>query len=179
MISLVEKAARIAVLAHLNQVRKSDNSPYVVHPIMCAQILIRYDFSDIVVSSALVHDVLEDTDYGKEKLKEKLGEEVLSIVEKVSEEKNLEWEKRKYKYAEVIKNASEDVKAVSIADKIHNLKSMLSEYERIGDNLWDVFARGKDKQLWFAELMLDAFSNWEHPIVFDFEKKVSDFKKII
>nr|HPM28652.1 HD domain-containing protein [Candidatus Portnoybacteria bacterium] len=61
-LSLIEKAIRIIVTAHANQKRKNDGSPYVVHPLMVAIKLMKYNFSDEVIAAALVHDVLEDTD---------------------------------------------------------------------------------------------------------------------
>lgn len=66
----IEKALRIAVEAHKDQTRKGDGSPYIVHPLMVAFKLQKYNFPDAVIVAALTHDVLEDTDYPEEKLKE-------------------------------------------------------------------------------------------------------------
>jgi len=179
MLSLVEKASRIAVNAHKEQMRKSDDSPYVVHPFMCAVTLAQHNFRDEAIAAALVHDVLEDTDFGEERLVEELGEVVVSIVRGVSENKALVWEDRKEKYAKTIKQASEETKAVSIADKIHNLQSMISEHERLGNGLWEVFTRGKDEQLWFNGLMIEAFSEWEHPLVEEYLELTKKFKETV
>jgi len=56
--------------------RRESEIPYITHPFMVALNLARYNFSDTVIAAALVHDVLEDTDYGPVKLKEALGEEL-------------------------------------------------------------------------------------------------------
>jgi guanosine-3',5'-bis(diphosphate) 3'-pyrophosphohydrolase len=61
--NLVEKALRIAVLYHKDQKRKVDNLPYIVHPVMVALKLAKYGFDDVVIAAALVHDILEDTDF--------------------------------------------------------------------------------------------------------------------
>ena len=67
--NILEKAARIAVLAHGGKTRKGDGLPYIIHPVMVALKMAKQSFSDTVVASALVHDVLEDTKYPEEKLR--------------------------------------------------------------------------------------------------------------
>lgn len=168
--SLPEKAMRLALRAHEGQVRKTDGSPYVIHPIMVALKLARHGFSDEVVAAALVHDVLEDTPVNEDELKQELGQEVLDIVTGVSEDKNLEWEMRKEAYAKQIGAGSDGVKAVSIGDKIHNLESVLRTYDEIGPTIWEKFNRGKEKKMWFEHLVLDALKeHWEHPLIAEYE----------
>ena len=119
---IVEKALRIMLLAHGQQVRKTDGSPYIIHPMMVAKKLARLGFSDETIAAALVHDVLEDTDVTEQQLRQELGDKVVDIILPLSEDKKLEWETRKKKYINDVKNASVETKAVSIADKIHNLE---------------------------------------------------------
>lgn len=169
-LSLIEKATRIAVVAHKEQVRKSDNSPYIVHPFMVALKLAEYNFPDYVISAGMTHDVLEDSDFSEEELRRELGDDVLDIIKAVSEDKSLSWEVRKEKYIEKIANSSEDVKAVSISDKIHNAKSFLNAYSLQGASLWNNFNRGKDKTLWFQNELLKMFKeSWNHPLVDEYE----------
>ena len=77
---LIEKAARIAIRAHEGQKRKESDLPYIVHPFMVSLKLSKYSFRDEVLAAALVHDVLEDTDFGVEKLKKELGEELADVL---------------------------------------------------------------------------------------------------
>ena len=92
---LYEKAVRIAVKAHKEQVRKTDGSPYVVHPLAVARILDRAGFAEEVVAAGVVHDVLEDSDMIEAELRHELGDEVVDMVTAVSEDMELEWEVRK------------------------------------------------------------------------------------
>jgi (p)ppGpp synthase/HD superfamily hydrolase len=179
--TLIERAARIAVQAHKEQVRKSDGSPYVVHPFMCAYMLTPYGFPEEVVAAALVHDVLEDTPVTEDELRRELGDTVADIVRTVSEDHSVDWrmvengwEKRKQAYVEAVRNGSESVKAVSIIDKIHNLQSLLDAYTKQGSALWSHFNRGKEAKLWFETSMLAMFrETWHHPLVDEYAALVA------
>jgi (p)ppGpp synthase/HD superfamily hydrolase len=177
--NLTEKALRIAYDAHDGQVRKSDNSPYIIHPIMVSLILKDYDFTEEVIAAALVHDVLEDTDVPRERLVAELGAEVVEIVDKVSEDTSLEWEDRKELYVQSVANASEGVKAVSIADKIHNAKSVINDYKTKGKDVWKPFNRGKEKKLWFEEMLYTEVSKeWSHPLLAVYKEQIELMKTL-
>jgi (p)ppGpp synthase/HD superfamily hydrolase len=161
--------------AHKEQKRKSDDSPFIVHPLMVALKLAKAGFNDIVIAAALTHDVLEDTNFPEERLQKELGEDVFKIVKTVSEDKTLAWEDRKQRYIEAVRNGSEEVKAVSIGDKIHNLESLLIAYSQIGEAVWEKFNRGKDKKIWFERAMLDIFrTSWKHPLIDEYAELVAE-----
>ena len=172
--NLIGRAAKIAVLAHKDQKRKSDDSPYIVHPFMVALKLVKHNFEDKVIAAALAHDVLEDSGFTEEDLRAELGSEVLDIVKAVSENRKLVWEERKKQYIITIRFSPECVKAVSISDKIHNLESMLIAYEQFGPKLWEKFNRGKEQQSWFINGMLEVFKEtWKHPLVDEYAELVA------
>jgi (p)ppGpp synthase/HD superfamily hydrolase len=178
-VGVVEMAARVAVSAHKDQKRKSDTSPYVVHPFMCALMLTEHRFSDEVIAASLTHDVLEDTEVSESELLERLGEQVVAIIRTVTEDKSLPWEERKKKYVEAVRTSSVEVKAVSIADKIHNMQSLLTAYEKEGSQLWKKFSRGKDKKLWFEEMCLSMFQDtWSHPLIEEYEALVKKLREL-
>lgn len=163
---IVENAARIAVVAHGTQKRKGSDCPYVVHPFMVALDLARRGFADPVIAAALAHDVLEDTDFPPEELKKAIGDEAFSIVQTVSHDNGLTWDDKKKGYIEAIRNGSDDAKAVSTADKIHNANSLLAGYEQKGPAMWNDFSTGKEKKLWFEQAMLQMLQEtWKHPLV--------------
>ena len=171
--SLVETAALIAVCMHAGQTRKDDGSPYIIHPCMVALELASHGCSDTVIAAGYTHDILEDTDMTKEELAEFLGEEVVQIVTSLTEDKTLAWEDRKKQYIETIRRSSDSSKFVSIADKIHNLQSMLSAYEKEGEHAWTYFNRGKKEQAWFHKSMLSMFEDsWSHPLVSEYAELV-------
>ena len=168
---ITEKAIQIAVNAHKDQVRKSDGTPYIVHPFMVARILDKYGFDDVIIAAAVTHDVLEDTSVTKAQFRAELGDKVLEIVESVSEDKSLKWEDRKVAYIETVKQGSEGTKAVSVADKIHNLKSLIDGYHKQGPMIWKKFNRGKTKKMWFERSLCNALKKtWSHPLLDEYEQ---------
>ena len=178
-INLIEKAARIAVSAHKDQLRK-DDSPYIVHPFMVALKLVKYNFSDTIVAAALVHDVLEDTEFPKDKLRDELGDEVLEIVKAVTNDSSLSCEEKKIKYIETVRNGPEGAKAVSIADKIHNFESLIAAYSEQGPDIWKKFNSNEKQRAWFEKEILKMFKEaWEHPLIEEFEKLLKQKKEKI
>lgn len=179
MVPLVEHAMRIALDAHKDQVRKTDGSPYVVHPLMVALILQRHLCADEIIAAGLVHDVLEDTSVTEAYLRRELGDVVTDYVVAVSEDKSLSWEERKKKYIETLRQAPEGAKAVSVADKIHNLQSLLRAHADMGSAVWNVFNRGKEQQIWFQSALLEMFKEvWRHPLVAEYERLVGEMKML-
>jgi (p)ppGpp synthase/HD superfamily hydrolase len=179
MKDLIQKAAGIMVNAHGEQTRKTDGSPYIVHPLMVAFKLKKHGFSEEIIAAGLCHDVLEDTDYPAEKLKKELGQKVYDIVLSLSEDKSLEWEDRKQAYIDSVKNSSEGSKAVSICDKIHNLESILMTYPKMGPAIWKKFNRGKQKKMWFeAEVLKMLKDHWSHPLVEEYESLIDKVNEL-
>ncbi len=171
--NLIEKAIRIAASAHFNQTRKADGMLYITHPIAVALKLAKQGFSDTVIAAALVHDVLEDTDYSADKLKKELGNEVFKIVKAVTNDKSLEWEDKKIKYIEIVRNGTEEAKAVAVADKIHNIESLMIVHAKDGPKIWKRFNRGKEKKIWFEKNFLEMIKEtWKHPLVEEYEKLI-------
>ena len=167
------------IKAHASQVRKVDDSPYVVHPITVALTVAKYGFSETVIAAALVHDVLEDTNYPEPQLRDELGDNILQIVLSLTENKSQVWEERKTKYIETIRNASTEVKAVSIADKIHNLNSILTGYNQLGFVIWEKFTRGREQQQWFATQILTSYNhNWHHQLVDEYATLLEQMQRL-
>ena len=167
---IVAKATVIATHAHEGQVRKSDGTPFIAHPLAVGEILRVYGFSDAVVAAGIAHDILENTTVSETELREKLGDSVVDIVCGVSEDKTLPWEERKEQYIEMVASAPEEVNAVSVADKMHNAKSFIEAYEAQGVGLWKKFSRGPEKTLWFQRTLLEELKKtWTHPMLDEFE----------
>jgi predicted RNA-binding protein with PUA-like domain/5'-deoxynucleotidase YfbR-like HD superfamily hydrolase len=165
---------------HEGQKRIGSGLPYIVHPYSVASILSEYTGDEDVLAAALLHDVLEDVSgYTAEDMELEFGPKVTSIVLEVTEEKDPEageeelratWEKRKEGYLSSLRTASQEALMVAAADKIHNLWSILDEYEQWGDDLWGQFRTPSDKKLWFFEEVLKVLQErLKNPIVQEFE----------
>ena len=177
--NIIEKAVRIAVLAHGGKTRKGDGLPYIIHPVMVALKMARHSFPDTVIASALVHDVLEDTDCPEEKLRAELGAEVSQIVKAVTNDDSLPWEEKKKRYVETVRNGPDGAKAIAAGDKIHNLESLLIAYAEQGPSLWKKFNRGKDQKLWFENEVLKMLKEtWQHPLIDEYERLLEREKQL-
>lgn len=145
------KARKFAIKAHKGQVRKSDkDKPMIIHPINVANILKEYDFDQNVISAGYLHDVVEDTKYEIENIKEMFGEDIASLVWSASEEdKSLSWEERKEHTIEKTKTLDLRHKAVICADKISNLEDLRILYELNGESVFSSFKRGFESQKWY------------------------------
>ncbi|MFZ2970788.1 MAG: HD domain-containing protein [Minisyncoccia bacterium] len=154
----IQRAIKRASILHLGQKRKSDGSPYILHPYSVAFILAHYSGDEDLVIAGLLHDVLEDVDgYGRGEMEKEFGERAAQLVSDVSEDKDLKkekgarasWIERKTKYLEHLKRASSDSVILSCADKIHNLSSLLEDHEERGGTIWEKFNASKDEKFWY------------------------------
>lgn len=147
--SLKQRALEFATKAHQGQTRKGSGEPYINHPIMVAEILELAGFSDEVVAAGYLHDVVEDTFVDIEEIHKLFGKQVSDLVSSHSEDKSLTWEQRKAHTIKSLKTGTKDQKALIAADKYANLISLIKDYGIYGDNLWNFFNRGYEKQRWY------------------------------
>lgn len=157
----VEYAIRKASVLHDGQKRKGSGAiPYVSHLFSVAAILSKYTDDESVIIAGLLHDSIEDTEYTKEELKREFGNKVASIVLGVTEEKTkngikLLWKERKDAYLELLRKGNEQSLMVAAADKIHNLQSVVNDFESTGETFWTNRDHGKsDEQRWFFSEVL-------------------------
>lgn len=114
---------------HKDQRRKGiDASPYINHPIALAHVLaFEGGISDAtVLCSAILHDTVEDTATTVDELSEMFGPDVSSIVREVTDDKSLAKDKRKQLQIEHAQHLSRGAKLVKLADKICNLRDLLT-----------------------------------------------------
>lgn len=172
--SLIERAVALAVRAHEGQMRKEASVPYIVHPVAVALILARHGFSDTVIAAALVHDVVEDTGVNGDDLRNELGDGVADLVLPITHNDVLPWEEKKRAYIEAVRRAPDEVKAISLADKIANANSLIEAHKVQGAAIWWHFNAGREKKLWFEHAMLEMLrTSWNHPMVEEYAGLVS------
>ena len=107
----IQKALAVTIQIHGGHKRKGDNNtPYVVHPISVAMLLMHYLRDEDVIIAGLLHDALEDTNYSPADIKKNFGVKVLKFVQEVSDKHPDEpWAKRRNDYLMHIKKASKHV----------------------------------------------------------------------
>lgn len=178
---LVKRALDWASVWHASQARKYPGIrvPYVSHLAGVAAILSRHGFSDEVVAAGALHDALEDTEVGFDELAAKFGARVAELVRSCSEEdKSLPWEERKSRYLEAFSKKDWEAQAITLADKIDNLQSILVCAQDFGDP-WPQFKRGREAQVErFRALLERARALPGHPLVDEYARVVSAIEAI-
>lgn len=142
---LFDKAAKFAIDAHHGTERRGKAFPYVIHAMEAAEIVASITNDPELLAAAMLHDVVEDTDYTEEDIRREFGDRVANLVatESVEIDPNLPekdtWVQRKLLSINRIKEASRDAKIVALGDKLSNMRAMARDYEAIGDDLWKRF----------------------------------------
>lgn len=149
-----EEALQLAARLHQSQTRKTNGVPYISHLMAVSALVIQDGGSEDEAIAALLHDAAEDQG-GDETLtiiRERFGENVIRIVAACSdtlEEPKPPWRERKEKHIEHIRHASPSVHRVTLADKLHNARSVLRDLRKMGSALWGNFNGGKAGTLWY------------------------------
>lgn len=165
-----DEALRYGIDHHRHQLRKGTRIPYAAHLLAVAAISIEIGEGEDEAIAALLHDVVEDGGGpgALEEIRERFGEAVARIVsansDSIGEQPKPPWEERKRAYLAGIETKRPDEVRVSIADKLHNARSILSDLERHGDSLWDRFAADRDGVLWYYRSLVEAFAQREDEI---------------
>lgn len=165
---LLKRALDYAAHCHRGQRRKYPNVeiPYMSHPAGVAVILTRHGFDEDVVAAGALHDTLEDTSATLKDLRSRFGERVAELVLDVTERHPwLSWELRKAQYLEHFKVKSWPAQAITLADKIDNLESIVVCQWQHGDP-WAQFKRGRQAQLGrYEQLRRATLALPPHPLV--------------
>lgn len=152
----IEEAIEVAAEAHHGQFRKGTNTPYISHPYAVGFLLMNAGCSETVVIAGILHDTVEDTDLTLASIRENFGDTIANIVDGCSENKSLKWRARKTECINSLKKASSEVCIVTCADKLHNLRTVISEYDAIGDTIWERFHGGFSEQAWYYTNILES-----------------------
>lgn len=172
---LVTRASVFAAQAHDGMRRKTNNNPYILHPMEAAAIVGTMTESQELIAAALLHDVVEDAGVTIEQIRSEFGERVAQLVASETEDKREElspsvtWEIRKQESINLLSATTDiDVKKLYISDKLSNMRSFYREWTAFGDDMWQKFnQKNKEKQHWYyrsialATEELKEYSAWK------------------
>ena len=152
---------------HEDQNRKGGTVPYVAHLLGVVSIVLEHGGSEDTAIAALLHDALEDQAHkmSEGEIRARFGEAVERIViecsdgtpEEQQDRSHERWYARKKKYIADIAHKSDGALMVSMADKLHNVRSMLEDYRAQGESLWERFTTGREGNLWYYAAMVEAY----------------------
>lgn len=126
---MIIKAYNFAEAAHEGQVRNSGEK-YFVHPVHVAMLLADLSMDTATVIAGLLHDVIEDTNVGYDKIKEEFGEEIADLVDGVTKLKKLKYKTKQENQAENLRKMvvamAKDIRViiVKLADRLHNMRTL-------------------------------------------------------
>jgi (p)ppGpp synthase/HD superfamily hydrolase len=178
------RAFLFAAEKHAGQARKASTIPYVAHLMGVASLVLEAGGDEDLAIAALLHDVVEDCG-GAPMLKEvrrRFGSRVAKIVEGCTDADVFPkppWRARKEKYIQRLKKGNADTRLVSAADKLNNIRSILSDYRAIGESVWSRFNGGREGTLWYYRTLRDVFLQHKlNRITRDFELAVRELESL-
>ena len=179
-----EALSYVAAL-HAEQRRKVSGEPYLSHLLAVAAIVMEYGGNEDEAIAALLHDAVEDQGGAAtfEEIGRRFGATVAEIVDgctDTNESPKPPWRQRKETHVARLRDASASVRLVVAADKLHNARSLLRDYRRRGESLWDFFRGGRDGTLWYYRAMTDALKQADcTPIVEELDRAVEELELMI
>jgi len=155
-------AFQFAAEKHAGQTRKASTIPYISHLMGVASLVLEFGGDEDLAIAALLHDVVEDCG-GAPMLKEvkrRFGGRVAKIVEGCTDsdvDPKPPWRERKEAYIQHLRGADAETRLVSAADKLHNARSILSDYRDVGEAIWARFNGGREGTVWYYRALLEEF----------------------
>jgi (p)ppGpp synthase/HD superfamily hydrolase len=159
-----------AAALHGGQTRKGpEEIPYISHLLGVASLVIEAGGDEDMAIAALLHDAVEDQGGYEtlDKIRETFGDRVAHIVEGCTDDfsghNRTPWCERKTKYiAHLRDDVDEQTRIVSLADKVHNARTILLDYIDHGDSVFHRFRGHKDGTMWYYRSLVDAFRHAEN-----------------
>jgi len=157
-----QAALDLAFELHQDQERKGSREPYLTHLMSVSALVLENGGSENQAISALLHDAVEDQGGlpTLERIREEFGEEVAEIVDGCTDaytHPKPPWKERKLNFLENLTTASDTILLVSLSDKVHNARSILRDFQKEGDSIWERFNGGKSGTLWYYQSLANIF----------------------
>jgi (p)ppGpp synthase/HD superfamily hydrolase len=155
-------AVAYALELHGEQVRKGTEIPYVTHLFSVCALVLEDDGTEDEAVAALLHDGPEDQggQATLDEIKRRFGPSVARMVAGLSdtlESPKPPWRERKEAYLDRLRDEPASVLRISLADKLHNLRSVAVDLDLHGEDLWARFHAGRDDQAWYYRSLHGIF----------------------
>jgi (p)ppGpp synthase/HD superfamily hydrolase len=169
---------------HSAQTRKQSSVPYIAHLLSVAGLVLEAGGDEDEAIAALLHDAVEDQGGMTTlfEIKRLFGQRVADIVEGCTDACTIPkppWRNRKQKYLNHLRHASTEVIRVSLADKLHNARSILRDLHRSGESTWEKFNGGKEGTLWYYRSLVEIFQDIiDNDMLDELNRVVKDIEQI-
>ena len=179
------RAFLFAAEKHARQARKASTIPYIAHLMGVASLVLEFGGDEDMAIAGLLHDVVEDCG-GAPMLKEvhrRFGARVAKIVDGCTDSMvtpKPAWRDRKESYIRHLKSADAETRFVSAADKLNNIRSILSDLRDVGEKIWQRFNGEREGTLWYYRALLDEFMRHKPDrLIREFELEVAELEAAV
>jgi (p)ppGpp synthase/HD superfamily hydrolase len=147
---------------HKGQTRKASTIPYIAHLMGVASLVLEAGGDEDLAIAALLHDIVEDCGgaYMLREVRRWFGKRVAKVVDGCTDsvaDPKPPWRERKETYIRHLRRADADTRLVSAADKLNNVRSIVSDYRAVGEFVWARFNGGREGTLWYYRTLRDEF----------------------
>lgn len=158
------EALTLAFDLHEHQTRKGSGVPYFSHLMSVSALILEDGGDEDEAIAGLLHDALEDQGdkISADEIEARFGRRVRELVEACTDGtpvdggKKEPWDIRKARYIEHIAQV-DHAHRVSLADKLHNARSILCDLRMEGEAVWGRFSKPKEKTLGHYRALVEAF----------------------
>lgn len=180
---LIKKAIYYAAEKHDGQYRKGIKKiPYLVHSVLVGFDISKYTDDEDVITSAILHDVIEDCGVTTKELTREFNSKISKIVTELSSSKssnNKPWKEKKKDYLSLVSKASEEACLIIAIDKMQNMEAYFDHAVAGHIELLEESFGGKIKDyLWYYEEILKILESKikNQPITNDYKKMFLNYK---
>ena len=187
-VKMIRRAFEFAREAHQG-VRRKSGEPYILHPLAVAKIAVKeIGLGTKSAVAALLHDVVEDTDYTVEDIANLFGPKIASLVDgltKISEVMGSNTTKQAESFRKMILTLADDVRVIliKIADRLHNMRTLdsMPEHKQVkiaSETLYIYAPLAHRMGLHAIKTELEDLSlKYENPVEYqELEKRIYDYR---
>ena len=178
-------AVTLALQMHNGQKRKLSDTPFAAHLLRVTGTVLEHGADEDTAVAAVLHDAVEDQGgvKAREIIRSRFGERVASIVDECSdtdETPKPPWRERKERYLARLATASPSARLISAADKLDNIRSLMTSYRQSGESVWGHFRGGREGTLWYYRSVCEILRQvGPGGLVDELARAVNEFQRVV
>ena len=180
--SCFRDALSVALVLHGGQAKKGTTVPYLAHLLAVTALVLEHGGDEEQAVAALLHDAIEDAGADVRPLVARFGPRVAAIVEGCTDtdiQPKPPWRARKEAYLAHLAGAPADVLLVSMADKLANVRSIITDFRAVGDQVWERFRGKKSGTLWYYREIVNVCAKKTQSTLFhELERAVAELESL-